>query len=134
MLQDIPRPGLWKRLLLGSLLVIFASAGAAAVAGFHEVDKVSKVFQLSAELKLGKGTLATTDPGKPQTLMILGSDRRQKDNAEGALESPAVCASCHGDYDRTLEPSHNWRGSMMANATRDPIFWAAVAVAWSARA
>ena len=40
MLEDIPRPGLWKRLLLGAFLVVFASAGAAAVAGFHEVDKV----------------------------------------------------------------------------------------------
>jgi polyisoprenyl-teichoic acid--peptidoglycan teichoic acid transferase len=85
MLEDIPRPGLWKRLLLGGLLVIFASAGAAAVAGFHEIREVRKVFQLSPELKLGKGTLATTDPGKPQTLLILGSDKRPKNNAEGAF-------------------------------------------------
>jgi LCP family protein required for cell wall assembly len=84
MLEDIPRPGLWKRLLLGSFLVIFAAAGAAAVAGFHEVDKVRQVFRESPELKLGKGALATTDPGRPQTLLILGSDRRPKNNAEGA--------------------------------------------------
>jgi polyisoprenyl-teichoic acid--peptidoglycan teichoic acid transferase len=85
MLEDIPRPGLWKRLLLGAVLVIFASAGAAAVAGFHEVDKVREALQLGPELNLGKSSLATTDPGKPQTLMILGSDRRPKNNSEGAL-------------------------------------------------
>jgi LCP family protein required for cell wall assembly len=84
MLEDIPRPGLWKRLLLGAFLVVFAAAGATAVAAFHEVDKVVKALELGTELKLGKNTLAQTDPGKPQTLLILGSDVRPKVNAEGA--------------------------------------------------
>jgi LCP family protein required for cell wall assembly len=84
MFQDIPRPGLWKRLLLGGFLVIFAAAGATAVAAFHEVDKVVSALQEGTELKLGKNTLATTDPGKPQTILILGSDRRPKTNGEGA--------------------------------------------------
>ena len=85
MLEDIPRPGLWKRLLLGALLCVFASAAATAVATFHEVDKIVDKLKLGPELKLGKGKLATTDPGKPQTLMILGSDERPKNNSEGAL-------------------------------------------------
>src|ERR671915_13126 len=84
MLQDIPRPGLWKRLLLGGVLCIFAAAGATAVAAFHEVDKVVDALELGPELKLGEGGLAETDPGEPQTIMILGSDRRPKDNVEGA--------------------------------------------------
>ncbi|MHC5110696.1 MAG: hypothetical protein ACYTHJ_12570, partial [Planctomycetota bacterium] len=45
------------------------------------------------------------------------------------LESPTRCDNCHGGYDPVVEPAHNWRGSMMAQATRDPIFWATVAVA-----
>ncbi len=45
------------------------------------------------------------------------------------LESPDKCDNCHGGYDTAVEPAHNWRGSMMANATRDPIFWATLAVA-----
>jgi polyisoprenyl-teichoic acid--peptidoglycan teichoic acid transferase len=85
MLEEIPRPGLWKRLLLGSVLVVFAAAGATAVAAFHEVDEIISKLELGPELKLGRGKLATTDPGKPQTLMILGSDRRPKHNSEGAL-------------------------------------------------
>jgi polyisoprenyl-teichoic acid--peptidoglycan teichoic acid transferase len=84
MLEDIPRPGLWKRLLLGGVLVIFVAAGATAVAAFHEVDKVVKALELGPELRLGKEKLAETDPGQPQTLMILGSDRRPRNNVEGA--------------------------------------------------
>jgi polyisoprenyl-teichoic acid--peptidoglycan teichoic acid transferase len=84
MFQDVPRPGLWKRLAIGALLVIFASAGATAVAGFHEVDKVVAALELGQELKLGENALAETDPGKPQTLLILGSDRRPRNNTEGA--------------------------------------------------
>ena len=84
MFEDIPRPALWKRLLLGAFLVVFAAAGATAVAAFHEVDKVVSALELGTELKLGKNTLADSDPGQPQTLLILGSDRRPKANGEGA--------------------------------------------------
>ena len=47
----------------------------------------------------------------------------------GNLETPDKCDNCHGGYNSSVEPAHNWRGSMMANAGRDPIFWATVAVA-----
>jgi hypothetical protein len=45
------------------------------------------------------------------------------------LESPDKCDNCHGGYDQAVEPAYNWRGSMMAQATRDPLFWATVAIA-----
>jgi LCP family protein required for cell wall assembly len=77
------RGGIFKRLLIGAALVIFASAGATAVAAFREVDRVVSALKLRPELKLGND-LARTDPGEPQTLMILGSDRRPKNNVEGA--------------------------------------------------
>jgi hypothetical protein len=47
----------------------------------------------------------------------------------GNLESPNKCDNCHGGYNLAVEPAHTWRGSMMANAGRDPIFWATLAVA-----
>lgn len=47
----------------------------------------------------------------------------------GNLETPDKCDNCHGGYNRAVEPAFNWRGSMMANASRDPIFWATLAVA-----
>ena len=68
-------------------LVIFAAAGATAVAAFHEVDKVVDAFERGPELKLGQ-ELAKTDPGKPQTMMILGSDRaagQRRGRGRGAL-------------------------------------------------
>jgi hypothetical protein len=46
-----------------------------------------------------------------------------------AMDDVTVCANCHGNYDKAVEPLHNWRGSMMAHAGRDPVFWAALAVA-----
>jgi LCP family protein required for cell wall assembly len=84
MFQDVPRPGLWKKLMIGAFLVIFAAAAATSVAAFHEVDKVVAALEEGQELKLGKNALAETDPGAAQTLLILGSDRRPKQNAEGA--------------------------------------------------
>ena len=47
----------------------------------------------------------------------------------GNLESPDKCDNCHGGYNTAVEPAHNWRGSMMSHAGRDPIFWATLAVA-----
>ena len=47
----------------------------------------------------------------------------------GNLETPDKCDNCHGGYNRAVEPAFNWRGSMMANAGRDPIFWATLAIA-----
>jgi hypothetical protein len=47
----------------------------------------------------------------------------------GNLESPDKCDNCHGGYNYAVEPAYNWRGSMMAHAGRDPIFWATLAIA-----
>ena len=81
-----PEARLWKRLLLGAVLVIFACGRHRGRGVFNEVDKVVDALKLGPELKLREGMLAETDPGKPQTLLILGSDRRPKNNVEGALD------------------------------------------------
>jgi hypothetical protein len=47
----------------------------------------------------------------------------------GNLQTPDKCDNCHGGYDPDVEPAFNWRGNMMANASRDPIFWATMAIA-----
>ncbi|MDF1837774.1 MAG: multiheme c-type cytochrome [Planctomycetota bacterium] len=39
------------------------------------------------------------------------------------------CGQCHGGYDETVEPHGLWASSMMAQAGRDPIFYAALALA-----
>jgi polyisoprenyl-teichoic acid--peptidoglycan teichoic acid transferase len=78
--EDIPRPGLWKKLLVGATLVVFATASVTAVAAFREVDRVVTGLRKSKSLNV---EVATVDPGKPQTVMLLGSDERPKDATDG---------------------------------------------------
>ncbi|MHC5163946.1 MAG: Ig-like domain-containing protein, partial [Planctomycetota bacterium] len=47
----------------------------------------------------------------------------------GVLNPPQACAVCHGDYDPAVEPYSNWQGSMMAQASLDPIFLANMEIA-----
>jgi len=50
---------------------------------------------------------------------------------EGAIlaDPDQSCATCHGNFDSATEPWYTWRGSMMAQAARDPFFFACMAVA-----
>lgn len=45
-----------------------------------------------------------------------------------ALEAPTRCLNCHAGYDTAVEPGFNWKGSMMAQASRDFLFWACMTV------
>ena len=52
------------------------------------------------------------------------------------IQSATNCILCHADFDQAEpplppagEPFRNWAGSMMGQAARDPIFWAALTVA-----
>ena len=47
------------------------------------------------------------------------------------LRGPDFCRTCHSDFvlPETIEPWNTWAGSMMANSSRDPMFWAAVDIA-----
>jgi hypothetical protein len=49
-----------------------------------------------------------------------------------ALDPPQNCQSCHGSFGQPNSeflPHEAWSGSLMAHATRDPLFWAALDVA-----
>ncbi|MDH5559201.1 MAG: hypothetical protein OEZ03_17780, partial [Alphaproteobacteria bacterium] len=61
----------------------------------------------------------------PTDIMQPGTQPQEVSN----LETPDKCDNCHGGYNTAAEPAHTWRGSMMAHAGRDPIFWATLAVA-----
>src|SRR5690606_8672652 len=50
------------------------------------------------------------------------------------IEDPIGCSGCHGSWDPSSGAAdfiayNTWSGSMMAHATRDPVFWAALDVA-----
>jgi polyisoprenyl-teichoic acid--peptidoglycan teichoic acid transferase len=86
--DDSARPSLWRRFLIGAALVIFAAGSATAVAAFREVDKVVEALDNSKDLALGEG-LAETDPGEPQTILLLGSDKRPDNATDGGAGTGA---------------------------------------------
>lgn len=45
------------------------------------------------------------------------------------LQTHNACMSCHGGYDANVEPGRNFRGTLMAQAARDPLFHACLAIA-----
>ncbi|MEN8251409.1 MAG: MopE-related protein, partial [Bacteroidota bacterium] len=47
----------------------------------------------------------------------------------GTFTDPGQCENCHGGYDEAVEPSFTWKGSMMAQAMRDPLFTATMVIA-----
>ncbi len=49
--------------------------------------------------------------------------------APATLRPSDECRMCHGDYDVPAEPYGTWAGSLMANAGRDPLFYAQMTTA-----
>ena len=47
----------------------------------------------------------------------------------GTFDTPDKCDNCHGGYNVTVEPDYNWRGSMMGQAARDPLWLACLTTA-----
>lgn len=45
------------------------------------------------------------------------------------LEGPGRCLNCHADYNHSVEPGFNWKGSMMAQSSRDFLYWTCQTVA-----
>ncbi|MBA2794617.1 MAG: LCP family protein [Thermoleophilaceae bacterium] len=86
--EDIPKSGFWKRLVLGAALVIFATAGATSVAAFREVDKVVDALKESESLNVAN-EVAEAPTGNPQTIMLLGSDRRPDNATDGGAGTGA---------------------------------------------
>jgi LCP family protein required for cell wall assembly len=75
--QEYRGPRLFRRLAVGAAVIVVAAASATAVAAFHEVDRVGDAFRRGGHLNLGD-ELAEADSGKPQTIMVIGSDKRAK--------------------------------------------------------
>lgn len=83
------------------------------------------ITALSASLVVSAIAVASTIPvAEDRSVFQPGSQP-----GSATLEPPSRCRNCHGDYDPIAEPSDNWRGSMMANAARDPLWLAAFASA-----
>ncbi len=58
------------------------------------------------------------------------TDRGTQPGLAFPILSPGDCGGCHANYSgHNIEPFDTWAGSMMAQASRDPLFWAALDVA-----
>ncbi len=79
--QEYRGPRLFRRLAIGAALIVVAAASATAVAAFREVDRVGDALRAGGTLDLGN-ELAEADSGKPQTIMVIGSDRRADSSSD----------------------------------------------------
>ena len=81
-----PRPGrgLLKRAAVGAVLITLLSAATVASAGLLAVDElITIVKNESAPIPGIEGALDDVATGKPQTILVLGSDRRYQDSKDG---------------------------------------------------
>ena len=81
-----PRLGseMWKKFAIGGVLVVMLTATAVASAVLLEVhDSIEGFQQFSTPIPGIKNELDNVDPGGPQTILVLGSDRRWGDKKAG---------------------------------------------------
>jgi LCP family protein required for cell wall assembly len=92
--ETLPKPGrrLFKKYLVGIALIVVSVGAATSVAAFDEVNDVVDAIRKGDKLELG-GDIAEADAGKPQTIMLIGSDKRAKgarDYADGGARSDTL--------------------------------------------
>ncbi len=88
----------------------------------------SRVAAGVAALLLVTGAFA----GSSHAALTVPTDIQQPGTQPGEvapLERPDQCSNCHADSNKGVELANEWGGSMMAHASRDPIFWATMAIA-----
>jgi LCP family protein required for cell wall assembly len=71
---------MWKRFALAAVLVIFLTAGATATAGLLEFSSI--VDDISPKGSKINAKVDPVQPGAPQTILVIGSDRRYKDRKD----------------------------------------------------
>ena len=94
-----------------------------------KVEAIDNAFNAGSDQSDGVFTISSPPGGiVPTTLRDFDQPGSQPFES-GVLNPPEACAVCHGNYDTTVEPYHNWQGSMMSQASLDPIFLANMSIA-----
>ena len=78
------------------------------------------ILVLSTELTAQKSYAPTTI----NDFFLAGSQPGES----GTFSTSDQCDNCHGGYDQNVEPAFTWRGSMMAQAQRDPLYLALLTI------
>ena len=93
------------------------------------VEAIDNAFNIGEDQSDSVFTIQSPPGGAaPTTLRDFDQPGSQPFDS-GILNPPEACAVCHGNYDAAVEPYFNWRGSMMAQASRDPLFQANMVIA-----
>jgi polyisoprenyl-teichoic acid--peptidoglycan teichoic acid transferase len=83
-----PGRGIWARFLAGSLLIVIAITTATSVSLLVYLKGIAR--GLGGLGRPVQSQLAVPDPGKPQTILILGSDKRPKGQEIGARSDTTI--------------------------------------------
>lgn len=78
------------------------------------------------------GTSAVSAPATtqiPATIRDFELPGTQAHGLNDPFDAGFTCGACHGGYDDQVAPYDLWTGTMMAQAGRDPIFYAALTIA-----
>jgi len=89
-----PRRSIWPRFVAGSLLIVVAMATATAVSLLVYLTDIARGL---GGLPSVQSQLAAVDPGKPQTILILGSDKRPKGQEIGARSDTTMLVRVASD-------------------------------------
>jgi hypothetical protein len=86
---------------------------------------IAAVASIALALTSAAGAATTV----PTDVQMPGTQPGETSN----IESVSKCDNCHGNFANPAEPREEpwftWSGGMMAHASRDPVFWATVAIA-----
>jgi LCP family protein required for cell wall assembly len=69
---------MWKRFIVGAVLIVALSAGATATVALNKVNQIAEeVFPKGSHINAPKGLVTPSYSGGAKTFLILGSDRRE---------------------------------------------------------
>ncbi len=87
------------------------------------------VSSVALVLFLLSGSVAAQSLPLPTTLEDFFQPGTQPNTLTDALIGGTGCTTCHAGFDTETAPYDHWQVSIMAQATRDPLFYACLAVA-----
>jgi len=94
-----PRTGL--KAALAALIVISLTATATATAGLLEVQRFVDDLNTGQKLDLAPGVISTAEVGRPQTILLLGSDHRFTAGKNDARSDTIMLVRLNADSDGT---------------------------------